>query len=816
MARIACLVPARNEAEHLPGFLASAAAWADAVVALDDGSTDETGAVLRDSPLVKVLLSNPRHDDYREWDDSANRNRLLDAAADVAPDWIVSLDADERIPPDDAAALRRLVDTEARPGHAYGLQHFRMWGDRCDPGYTWIYRLFAWEPGQSFAAQRLHFVPVPANIPPADWRNTTIRVQHFAAASPERIRHRLLKYREADPDGVYPTDFGGLSRPPERIEPWAPRVPGLPGLMPAPAPLRVLAEEQPPGTVVRPGSVIAPPKAAAPERAEAARRPRLVCLLPARNCESDLPGWFRSVAPVADAVVALDDGSTDGTAEALGTHPLVERLVKNPRRDGYEGWDDAANRNRLLEAAAELEPDWVLSLDADERLDSSDATALRQFVDRDALPGLAYGFRVYRMAKDGHYDKAGLWVYRLHAYEPAQRVPAKRLHLVPVPTAIPRSRWVRTTLRIQHLASLTEERREARFRKYREADPGHEFQDAYTNLLEPPGELHRFEPRPPGLPVLESAAGDGTRVEAPGDEPLLSAIVISRDDEDRIERVVRSVVSQETPQPFEVIVVTSGTDRTGEIVRERFPEATLVQLPRPALPGAARNAGLRLARGDYASFPGSHVELPPGSLAARMRAHEQGFAMVTGTTLNGTHTCAGWATYFLDHSTVLPGRPSEQLRGPPAHCSYARHLLVQVGGFPEDLRAGEDTVVNRELFERRYRAYRAHDVRLEHASRARTPVRLVRHHFTRGRALGRLLVDDRAAGRASNRGIRRFLARYLPDRLSRTARNVELWGGPLRRVYRRVLPLVVAGALAAWLGTVWEIFAPRGAPRSDG
>src|SRR6185436_1653671 len=99
------------------------------------------------------------------------------------------------------------------------------------------------------------------------------------------------------------------------------------------------------------------------------------------------------------------------------------------------------------------------------------------------------------------------------------------------------------------------------------------------------------------------------------------------------------------------------------------------------------------------------------SLAARVRAHEQGYPLVTGTTLNGTRTWAGWATYFLDHAPVLPGRPSGELAGPPGHCSYVRELLVAAGGFPEDMRAGEDTVVNIALTRRGYRAYRSQDVR---------------------------------------------------------------------------------------------------------
>ena len=199
---------------------------------------------------------------------------------------------------------------------------------------------------------------------------------------------------------------------------------------------------------------------------------------------------------------------------------------------------------------------------------------------------------------------------------------------------------------------------------------------------------------------------------------------------------MRSVVEQESPWPFEVIVVTSGSDRTAEIVRDRFPDVTLIELPRPAYPGEARNAGLRLARGDYVSFPGSHIELPPGSLAARIAAHRLGHGMVTGTTLAGTRTVAGWAAYFLDNSWTLPGRPSQVLDAPPAHCSYTRAALLDVGGFPEHLRAGEDLVVNTELARRGITAYRSQDVRLIHHSPCRTRSRLIAHYFVRGGATG--------------------------------------------------------------------------------
>lgn len=540
---------------------------------------------------------------------------------------------------------------------------------------------------------------------------------------------------------------------------------------------------------------------------------RLVCLLPVRNGAEDLPGYLESVAGLADAVVALDDGSTDQTPELLAAAPLVELVVSNPPREGFDGWDDGANRTRLLEAAAALEPTWILSLDVDERIDPGDASALRSFIETEAISGLAFGFRVFRMWGDtAHYEPPGYWVYRLFAHEPGQRFSVQRLHFHPVPVSIPRPCWIRTTVRIQHLAGLTPERRAARILKYRETDPGWSFGHAYPDVADAARELRRWEPRPAGEPIL--ASGDdrtGAEPAAGDDRPALSAIVISRDDEQRIARCVSSVVAQESPWPFEVIVVTSGNDRTAEIVRREFPGATVVELPRPALPGEARNAGLRIARGDYVSFPGSHVELPQGSLAARIRAHDAGYAMVTGTTLNGTDTAAGWASYFLDHSSVLPGRPSTELTGAPAHCSYLRAALLEVGGFPEDMRSGEDTVVNRKLASRGYDAFRAQDVTLVHHNRCRAPWHLASRHFVRGRGFGRILLNQhRHMGRLRRtHGARSLFRLQVLHRIGATTRDVEAWGGDdLRRTYRRVRPLVVVGTLSHWLGTWYELFRP--------
>src|SRR2546421_582096 len=205
------------------------------------------------------------------------------------------------------------------------------------------------------------------------------------------------------------------------------------------------------------------------------------------------------------------------------------------------------------------------------------------------------------------------------------------------PICAPRSSSRSTPIRIQHVGGLTEERRRLRFQKYREADPDCIFQKSYANLIAPRRDVKRWQPRLPNLPVVSHDRAPDLRPQEKG-EPVVSVIVISQNDEATIERSLQAIVSQDGADPFEVIVVNSGTDDTATLVRKNFPEVKLVKLGPPALPGRARNAGLRIARGRFVTFPGSHIELLPGSLAARVAAHRLGYGLVTGTMGNGTRT----------------------------------------------------------------------------------------------------------------------------------------------------------------------------------
>lgn len=547
-------------------------------------------------------------------------------------------------------------------------------------------------------------------------------------------------------------------------------------------------------------------------------------LLPVRNGEADLPRWFQQVGEVADAVVALDDGSTDDTVALLEAEPLVRTVLRNPVRAGYAGWDDAANRQRLVDAVAPLAAGhagvtWVVQLDADEVLAPGDADALRHAVLHDALdPTRGYLVNVLRVVVDEAgvegYDQAHLWVGRMFAWHSGAALPTETLHLVALPVDLDPEDHVRTTLRILHRGSYDDARRRARIAKYAEADPDNRWQDDYTALGAGVGRLRPIEARPPNLPVMphEPWPGEAEGVAAhPPGEPLITVVIISQDDEAVIARGLDAVLAQECDAEVQVVVVTSGTDGTAAIVRSRYPQVELVVIDHPALPGEARNAGLAAARGRYVTFPGSHFELLPGSLVARLDAHRAGWGMVAFTAHNGTRTPAGWASYFISHSGGLPGQPSHALTVPPPNASYLTEALRFVGGFPEHMRTAEDTVANTALFALGYGAWLAQDAAMIHHSPCRSTLVLVRHHHQRGRGRGTMLREQRPPDTAllSRRLLRDLSPRYLVGSLHQI--HVVTWrfGGDLRWRWLVVSPLVALGRGAEWLGQWREILAPR-------
>ena len=108
MPKVSVTVITRNEAADIAATLASVA-WADEIVVVDSESTDETVAIARRF-TDRVIV--------RPWAGYVDQKNF--AASAASHDWIFSLDADERVPPELADEIRAAM-TGAPSDAAYRM-----------------------------------------------------------------------------------------------------------------------------------------------------------------------------------------------------------------------------------------------------------------------------------------------------------------------------------------------------------------------------------------------------------------------------------------------------------------------------------------------------------------------------------------------------------------------------------------------------------------------------------------------------------------------------------------------------------------------
>ncbi|HEY6093503.1 MAG TPA: glycosyltransferase family 2 protein [Gallionellaceae bacterium] len=105
MPTLSVIIITKNEARNMRACLETVA-WADEIIVVDSGSTDDTVAISREfTPHVHVT----------DWPGfGAQKNRALDHAS---KEWVLSLDADERVTPELRAEIEQAMRTAAADGY---------------------------------------------------------------------------------------------------------------------------------------------------------------------------------------------------------------------------------------------------------------------------------------------------------------------------------------------------------------------------------------------------------------------------------------------------------------------------------------------------------------------------------------------------------------------------------------------------------------------------------------------------------------------------------------------------------------------------
>jgi GT2 family glycosyltransferase len=217
-----------------------------------------------------------------------------------------------------------------------------------------------------------------------------------------------------------------------------------------------------------------------------------------------------------------------------------------------------------------------------------------------------------------------------------------------------------------------------------------------------------------------------------------SIVIPTYDRPDSLDRVLGALtVLEYPPDRFEVLVVDDG----GEIPLESRVKAysdslNLLLLRQPnAGPGAARNHGAGLARGEYLAFTDDDCLPDPGWLRAMEAAlRGSGYAICGGKTRNKMegNPCSE-ATQLLADYLNEHYNPTRTFGAffPTNNLSVSRKAFAELGGFDGSLRFGEDRDLCYRWATRGHGFVYAPDAVVYHAHRL-TLLSFVRLHFLYG------------------------------------------------------------------------------------
>lgn len=204
--RMVALLAVRDGMRFLPGYLRNVAPQVDGIIALDDGSSDDSPRLLAGHEAVIELLHNPQN--RQTWDEVGNHRALVKAALSHRAEWIVCVDADERLELDFRARAERVIARGNLLGYsAYAIHLRELWDDPCQYrsdgiwGRKSVARLFRAREDHDFDTASLHGSKAPhqarrrGQFPRAD-----LNIYHLAMLRPEDRMARRRRYEIADPD----------------------------------------------------------------------------------------------------------------------------------------------------------------------------------------------------------------------------------------------------------------------------------------------------------------------------------------------------------------------------------------------------------------------------------------------------------------------------------------------------------------------------------------------------------------------------------------------------------------------------------------
>lgn len=282
--------------------------------------------------------------------------------------------------------------------------------------------------------------------------------------------------------------------------------------------------------------------------------------------------------------------------------------------------------------------------------------------------------------------------------------------------------------------------------------------------------------------------------------PRVSVVVPAYHSESTLTRCLQTLDAQ-TFRDFEVIVVDSSAADRLENVRAAFPRHTFIRSEKRLLPQAARNLGVRRARGALLVFTDPDIYLDAHWLEVLVASWDEHRRVTVGSFDCHGERWLDWGIHFCKFSKWLAAGSARAVdMSPSGNMLVSRDVFMRAGEFRGELFVG-DVELSRVLraqgetvwFEPRARGAHHHQ---------QTFNAFCRERYERGAMYGAL-----RSGWYAQRPFRLFallIASVLPLRLFSNVAHVALHAWRAKRTGRFVAtaPLVIIGYAATIAGEV--------------
>jgi cellulose synthase/poly-beta-1,6-N-acetylglucosamine synthase-like glycosyltransferase len=170
---------------------------------------------------------------------------------------------------------------------------------------------------------------------------------------------------------------------------------------------------------------------------------------------------------------------------------------------------------------------------------------------------------------------------------------------------------------------------------------------------------------------------------------LVSIIIPVHNGRDTIDQCIESLLSQEYPHDsYEIIVVDNNSnDNTSQVVKS-YPVKLLFEKKQSAY--AARNTGVRQARGDFVAFTDADCVTDPKWLFQLVNKFTNDTIVGVAGKIKPYPNQSLVAEFLGDYIRHINPSITEPLSVPGGNVAYRRKALISVGGFNDSLFGGGD------------------------------------------------------------------------------------------------------------------------------